>query len=142
MIRDWKWMHSVADRECTQLVSVVRVFPIASGCKNFWRNYQRSPIEGEMLVSFVVSPWLAGNWRPMRESRDCLLSPKRSAKDRSLFEHKEQMGLDLTLFLSRKVILQHLPSYLSRSKPKSVIALRRLRPFGRFLVTRYLKLDR
>jgi len=39
-------------------------------------------------------------------------------------------------------ILQHLPSYLRRSKPKSVIALRRLRPFGRFLVTRYLKLDR
>ena len=126
-------MHSVADRACTQPVSVVKTFPIAIGSKNSWRNYLNSALLVEVLVSFVVWPWLAGNETP-GERRAAIVDrqPKRNAKDLSLPRHEGQMDLDLTPCLCLKAILQHLPNCRLKSKPGSVIALRPLRQFARF----------
>ena len=54
-------MHSVEARACTQLVSVVKAFPITIGSKDSWRNYLNSHAQKEVLVSFVVWRWPAGN---------------------------------------------------------------------------------
>ena len=71
MIQDWKWMHSAEARACTQLVSVVKAFPITIGSKNSWWNYLNRQALDEVLVSYVVWRSPAGNERPSMESLDC-----------------------------------------------------------------------